>query len=109
MGIREAFHIHGHSSVLGQWGDSTFCSLLGSRPRLYFPRVHSQYPPGKNTGVGYHVLLQGIFLTVHFQGELLNRFSLRDRDLLPSSNFRPKIKVIRTHVKTKKNLATDAS
>ena len=64
---------------------------------------------GKNTGVGYHVLLQGIFLTVHFQGELLNRFALRDRDLLPFSNFRPKIKVIRTRVKKKKNLMTDAS
>ena len=40
------------------------CLVAQSRPGLSDPMDYShQAPPGKNAGVGYHVLLQGVFPT----------------------------------------------
>ena len=36
-----------------------FCDPMDCSPRLLYPRDS----PGKNTGIGCHALLQGIFLT----------------------------------------------
>ena len=52
------------------WGCAVWCSVIQSRPTLCNPMDCSQPgsfvhgdSPGKNTGVGYHALLQGIFPT----------------------------------------------
>ena len=41
----------------------TFCSVLWSRSVVSDSLLHPWDSPGKNTGVGYHFLLQGIFTT----------------------------------------------
>ena len=65
--------------VMRGWTSSLVCSLPQSRPTLLWP--HGLYPtrllcpwdsPGKNIGVGFHFLLQGIFLTQGSNQRLLH-------------------------------------
>ena len=61
--------INAFESVLVAQSCPTFCDTMDCNLRFLCPWDSS---PGKNTGVGYHAFLQGIFLTQGSNPDLLH-------------------------------------